>query len=139
MVIRVETFEIDGHTYEIAMFPPKKGFKLGMKVARIAGPIVSKLSGAANPQDLMNLNLSDNSFVEAMELLRDKWDEKLEDELIRELATVTSMDGIPLQGIFDAHFSGRLFAMSKWLVLGLKAQFADFFDLWGTVTAPEDL
>lgn len=132
--------EIDGHKYEMQMLPGTTSWKLMLKITKMLGPGLGKLldtilstlrgkkqlTGKDVMQALMAMELSQSFISEIVEALVDRVEEAEVEIIIGTLAGVCSANGMILAqaGHFDSHFTGRPWAIMKWLGWALQAQYS---------------
>lgn len=125
-----ESTMIGEHKYEMYMLPPMTSHELFIDVCKMIGPslgpaidaLIKKLTPDSSLNNLLGQELSGDFFTKALTALFSGLDKKVLRDTIVAFKTVTHADGIPLEGIFDAHFHGRLDALYAWLLWGMRVQ-----------------
>lgn len=123
---QVDSFKetIDGVEYTIYMLDPRTSLRL---LRRILGAVSPALGAFAGTGGDMSAEVSPELFSKIAGDLFDRLDEKLLDDAVDHLASVTHADGKPLKETMAIHFRGRIGAMVRWLAFALRVQYADFF------------
>lgn len=105
-LLKSESREIDGFTYEVTQLGAIKGSQVFVRVLRLLGPMVkTKDVGSL----FANLQEEDVKY------------------LCDAFAPRTQVMGVaPLDKCFDFHFAGRYMALVKWLVFCFELNFGDF-------------
>lgn len=125
---------IDGDLYEMSLFGATQGYRLFHRLFKMFGPSFGKLIDAVADSNLQDVNLSSDAVVTALRSLTDSVSEADLDVLIDALRkqTLVGVGGtektVPLAGVFELHFSGRIGTMFKWLGWGVKVQYSSFAD-----------
>jgi hypothetical protein len=121
---------IGEHKYEMYMLAPKTSHTLLVKVMKMLGPSLgpvadmffNKLKNTKNVSEIMNQEVGAEFFSKAANTLFNDLDNAIIDDVIDKFGDVTHVDGVPLKGIFDAHFLGSLGEMYQWLFWGMQVQ-----------------
>lgn len=133
---------IDGYRYEMTMLGATQGYKLFHRLFRMFGPSFGSLMDAVGGGDIQDVDLSSNVVIHGIQSLTENVKESDLDHVVEMLRKQThvSVDGsdrtIPLAGIFEAHFSGSLGSMFKWLYWGLGVQYQDFTSAFANLRPP---
>jgi len=120
-----QTKSIDGCGYTVYMLPPKVARKILVRIFQVLGPSL----GEAFSRDEEKLSAAIGPII------REFTDRLSDDDLewmMTALADVTMIDPgggktIPLKGVFDGHFQGKIGSMLRWFAFALEVQFSDFF------------
>lgn len=130
---------IDGHRYEMTMFPATESYRLFHRLLKIIGPAFGKIVDAMGDGDIQDVDLSNETTIEAIIALTTHIKESDLDHVIDKLRNCThvGVDGsdktVPLKGIFEMHFAGALASMFRWLLWGLQVQYANFIEGFGSM------
>lgn len=136
---------IDGHRYEMTMLGATASYRLFHKLFNIIGPSFGSVMDATQKgTDILDVDLSSNVVVQGIQSLTQNLKESDLDHVIDVLKKQThvSVDPavhektIPLANVFEAHFSGTLASMFKWLYWGLTVQYQDFSTAFANLTLP---
>ena len=137
---------IDGDRYEMTLFGATQGYRLFHRLFKMFGPsfghLVDAMSGDKGAS-IRDVNLASDAAVSALKRLVDDVHEADLDHLIDALRKQTHVaagggqNSIPLAGVFEVHFQGRMGTMFKWLAWGLRVQYASFFDALPRMKPPE--
>ena len=125
---------IDGDLYEMTLFGATQGYRLFHRLFKMFGPSFGQLIDAVADTDIQDVNLSSAGVVSALRSLSESVTEADLDVLIDALRKQTHVGvggiekTVPLSGVFELHFSGRLGTMFKWLGWSLKIQYGSFAD-----------
>lgn len=136
---------IDGDLYEMTLFGATQGYRLFLRLFKMLGPTLGKVMDAVGEDsgNIQDVNLSSDAAVAAIDALTSHVRESDLDHLIEALKKQThvgvggSSKTVPLAGVFEMHFSGRLNSMLRWLIWGLKVQYASFLDVFSGMKPPE--
>ncbi len=142
-ILGTSSTTIDQHKYEMQMLPGTRSWKLMLRITKMLGPSLgkmldtilstirkkklagAKLTGADVTQALMGMELSESFISEVVEALVDRMQESEVEFVIDELKSVCAADGTMLSGThFDVHFTGRPWAIMKWIAWALQAQYS---------------
>lgn len=137
---------IDGDRYSVEMLTATPAWKLLLKLSKIVGPSIGQIvdasqAAASGGKSLLEANIGDAVFGEAVRSLMERMDEAAVESIIKELSGKCEVDvggqgrSIPLSSCFELHFQGRMGALMKWLVFAVKAQYSDFLGALMSVTA----
>lgn len=118
---------IDGVVYKVGMLPPRKALAILVEMTKVAGPALAAMANK-DPDAEVDFGL-------IVSIMAGKLDQKMIDDHQAMFASVTEADGVPLKGIFDKHFHGRVMLMLQWHAFAVKANFSDFSEALGTVFA----
>lgn len=134
---------IDGDLYEMTLFGATQGYRLFHKLFQMFGPSFGRLMDAlGDKQDIQDVNLSSEAAVAALESLTTTVKQADLDLIVDALKKCThvGVDGtektVPLGGVFELHFSGRVWSMFKWLAWGLQVQYGSFADAFANTKPP---
>lgn len=120
---------IDGLDVTVAQLPPRKGFKLGVKLFKYVGPAIAQMGGEEEV-DLERLKPVLMSLMHSLD------DDELEAIMLQVFETayvVRDVDGKATKfelnnpAKIDAAFEDKLPAMFQALMFALEVNFADFF------------
>lgn len=130
-----ESTTIDGDRYEMTQLGATAGYRLFHRLFTMLGPTFGKVTDAlASDGSIQDVNLSSDAAVAAIEALTHHVTERDLDHVINVLKGEThvgvggSEKTVPLAGVFEVHFAGRIGTLFRWLAWGLKVQFASFLD-----------
>lgn len=124
----VETREIGGATYEVRMFDPDTAVDVFTDLLTMLGPSVGALFDSEKDGEA-----SDGGYQGAIEALVRNVDKAKVKAVIQALAKVSFVGGVSLDGTYRVHFTGKLGDMLKWIGFGLKVQYKDFGDAFGSI------
>lgn len=134
---------IDGDLYEMTLFGATQGYRLFHRLFRMFGPSFGRLVDAmADKSGIQDVDLSGEAAVSVLKSLAVDVSEADLDHIIEALKKQTHVGAngtsktIPLSGVFELHFSGRMGSMFRWLAWGLRVQYASFFDALATMKQP---
>lgn len=147
--------DIDGFSYKVMMLDPLTAADIIADVGYILAPVMGALGGllASGKKDVLAsvldgdeaggealegaLGGSEAAIEKAVIGFFERFGKAKQRELIKLLSKMTLVvmpDGSEpgLEGIFAAHFRGRIKALYRWFWFAMKTQFGDFFDGQGT-------
>jgi len=134
---------IDGHRYEMTMLGATAGYRLFHRLFKMVGPSFGAIMDAVGqPGGVENTDLSSKVVVDAIRTLSEQVKESDLDHLVEQLRGQTHVGiggtemTVPLSGVFEAHFAGDVMGIGRWLIWGLKVQFATFADAFTTSKPP---
>ena len=134
---------IDGDRYEMTQLGATAGYRLFHRLFKMLGPTFGKVTDAlADDGNIQDVNLSSDAAVAAIEALTHHVKESDLDHVIGVLKAETSVGiggsdkTVPLTGVFEMHFSGRIGTLFRWLAWGLKVQYASFLDAFKDMKPP---
>jgi len=134
---------IDGDRYEMTLFGATQGYRLFHRLFKMFGPAFGKVMDAVSETgDIQDVNLSSDAAVAALEALTHHVRDTDLDVMVEALKKVThvgvagSDKTVPLAGVFELHFSGRIASMFKWMGWGLKVQYGTFADAFASMKPP---
>lgn len=137
------TTVIDGDRYEMTLLGATQGIRLFHRLFRMFGPAFGRvMDSVGEGNDLLSVDLSSNAAVAGLQTIATSVSEADLDHLVDTLKKQTQVgpDGadklMPLAGVFELHFSGRLGSMFKWLGWGLKVQYGNFLDAFASTMPP---
>lgn len=117
---------ISGDEYEIFMLPPRTARGMLVDIGKTLGPALK--SGSV---DLG----SDAAFMAVVGELLLHLDKSVLNDISDKLASVTHVNGMPLEKVFDSHFIGKMGSWTQWLVYAVYTQFSDFPSALGSASA----
>ena len=129
---KVQKRVIGGVHYEITQLKTSAGFKMFRQVGTVVGPGFGGLASSGG--SLLEMDIASEGFIKAVGLLLENYDSPVVDEIVRKMAEVTRVDPnggdqfVPLPGVYEVHFQGKMKALHQWLLFGLQVQFADFLE-----------
>lgn len=139
MGLKTEDREIAGSVYRVSQLKATKALGLLTELAKMLGPTLGILADAAGNEkgkldlaSIGNIKVGGDVFGRAVGALVERIDSARVQTLIKELAAVTEVapEGsdkfLPLPGVFELHFAGRMGGLFKWLKFALEVQFSDF-------------
>jgi len=136
---------IDGDRYEMTLFGATQGYRLFHRLFKMFGPGFGALMDAASETgSIQDVDLSSDVVVSGIRSLTENVREADLDHVIDSLKKCTHVGAggientIPLGGVFELHFSGRIGTMFKWLGWGLQVQYASFFDAFANMKPPSE-
>jgi hypothetical protein len=138
----VET-QIGESKYEMYMLAPMVSHGLLMDVGKMVGPAIgpvldalfSKAGGENKIEQVMDQEIGADFFSSAAKALFENINKKTLADVINAFKTVTHVDGMPLDKIFDAYFMGKLDEMYRWLFWGMRVQWGKSLSALGTEAA----
>lgn len=122
-----ESIELDGLTFRTTQFAAMKGFALLAKLAKLIGPALAALSGAAPDTDVATLA---PALMGAMRDLDDAQMSALAAEILAQTSVMADGSGkkdFSDRKNIDVVFTGRLMLLFKVLGHAVRVNFADFF------------
>ena len=135
---------IDGDRYEMALFGATQGYRLFHRLFRMFGPSFGRLVDAMKDGgSIQDVDMASDAAVSALKSLVSDVTEADLDHVIDSLKKQTHVGAggtdktIPLAGVFETHFQGRLGSMFKWLAWGLRVQYQSFFDVFASMKPPD--
>ena len=138
-----ESILIDGHRYEMTMLGATAGYQLFCRLFRMLGPSFGAIMDAVGGTDsIEDADLSSEIVVKAIRMLADEVKESDLDHLVERLRSQThvgingSDKTVPLSSVFELHFAGDILGLGKWVVWGLKVQYATFAGAFATLSPP---
>lgn len=111
---------IDGHEYTMVMLDPTVAAKLLRRIMFVVSPAVGAFAVAGGKE------LTPELFSMIAGGLFERLDEKLLDDVISRMSSVTIVDGKKMDQVFMIHFRGRIGHMIKWIAFAMRVQYADF-------------
>lgn len=126
---------INGNEYEVYMMPPTPSHELLMELLKMLGPGVGPLidsaisGGNLDPNKEVDMGM----FSRAMATICHSLDIATTRKLINELAKVTLVNNRKLggqDGIFEAHFVGKMDELYSWLFFAARVQWGK---CWGAL------
>lgn len=134
---------IDGDLYEMTQFGATQGYRLFHRILRILGPSFGHIMDAlVVTKDIRDVDLSSDVVVEGIKALTESFKEADMDLVVDLMKKAThvgvggSRETVPLSGVFEAHFSGRIGSMFKWLGWGLQVQYGSFTSAFAGLMPP---
>jgi len=134
---------IDGDRYEMTLFGATQGYRLFHRLFRMLGPSLGHLLDAlVQVGDIRSVDLSSDAVANGIRTLTATLHEADLDHVIDSLRKLThvGVDGssqtVPLSGVFEAHFQGRIGSMFKWMGWGLQVQYSSFMSAFATMMPP---
>lgn len=134
---------IDGDRYEMTLFGATQGYRLFYRLFKMFGPSFGRLVEAMKDgASIQDVDMAGDAAVAALKSLAVDVHEADLDHVIDALKKQThvgqggSDKTVPLAGVFEVHFQGRLGSMFKWLAWGLKVQYQSFFDVFADMRPP---
>lgn len=119
---------IGEHLYTVRMLPARRATRMLSKLSRMLGPALGQLAEGRKISELLDTKVEGQGFSRAVAALFAHVDENAVDEILMDLAEVSSVEGLgPLKPIYDAHFMGKQGALMSWAAFALGVQYADFF------------
>ncbi len=116
------------------MLPPMDAMDMLVDLSKVAGPslgtMIDAVKGAFGQgglEGVLEQELDGQMISQAITELVDRLDKQVLRSLTATLAARTLMDGQKLHVIFDAHFTGHLGDMMRWIVFALEVQYRDFW------------
>lgn len=135
---------IDGDRYEMTLLGATQGYRLFHRLFQMFGPSLGKLLDAASSAgNIQDVDLASEGVVDLFRALTTDVREQDLDYLIESLKKQTHVSPgdtektVPMTGVFELHFSGKMGAMFRWLAWGLKVQYQSFFDVFASMKPPE--
>lgn len=139
-----ESKVIDGDLYEMTLFGATQGYRLFHRLFQMFGPSLGQLVDAtAGGKNIQDVDLASDAVVRMLKDLVTRVGQDDLDAVIAALKNQThvgiggSDQTVPLSGVFELHFSGRIGTMFSWLAWGLKVQYQSFFDAFVSSKPPE--
>lgn len=134
---------IDGDRYEMTLFGATQGYRLFHRLFRILGPSFGKLMDAVvDTGDIRDVDLSSDVVAAGIRALTESVKESDLDYVIDAMKKCTHVGPggtektIPLSGVFEVHFQGRIGTMFKWLGWGLQTQYGSFVSAFASLKPP---
>lgn len=133
-----KTEEFDGKKFTVHMLPPRAARDILVDMTKVLAPALGAMadSKSGNIASFLKdeLKSGDSGFSAIASALADRLDKKMLDDHMKALASVTQVDGVPLDKIFDAIFLGGIGTMFKWYGFALRTNFSDFIAALGNVS-----
>ena len=106
MGVETKTRTIDGHKYVVTALLATPGFKIFNELLRILGPgLGGVIQFEGNAKNILKSEVTIGNFGPAIATLMDRYeDEKIQD-IVKQFAELSTVDGKPLKDVFDLHFS----------------------------------
>lgn len=118
MAIQQKTVEIGGESYLLTQFPATKGVRLGKTIAKLAGPVFSKLYA------------EDGGLMPAIETLLVNLDEVDFESLAKDLVSSATKGNMSVN--FDMEFAGRYDVLIQLMIEVITFNFSSVFTLLGS-------
>lgn len=126
------------------MLGATQGYRLFHRLFQIVGPSLGTLvQVASGGKSILDVDMGSKVMSQGIQALTTSLKEKDLDHVIDLLKKQThagieenSEKTVPLSGIFEGHFQGRIATMFKWVGWGLKVQFEDFSDAFANLMPP---
>jgi hypothetical protein len=131
---------IDGLEFTTSMLPARRAARLGARLLRLSGPLLSKLDGVKMSDDVSVLA---SAMISLFQTVDDDELESLQAEILCGTSVKITLPGKKkpdnvdlLDGdMIDLVFTGRLATMYKAMKFAVEVNFADFFDMLRSVAA----
>lgn len=113
-----KTKQIGSHSYLVRQLPATQAQRLFVRLSKLVGPALAEVTngGAAGLKGA------------AMQLFSQLNEQDVED-ITKQMAKMSEVDGRQLSACFDVHFTGLHSELWQWLMFALEVQFQDFFDV----------
>lgn len=131
-----KTEKIGDHKYTVHMLSPMVALDLLMDLGSMVGPSLGALvdavakgkqGGKVGLEMLLDADLSADFFSRAAGELFAHVDKGKVHVVVETLRKISEIDGKPLDPVFEAHFTGRLGELMRWLAFALRVQYSDFW------------
>jgi len=119
---------INGRSFRVTEFPAMRGWKTFVKLSRGIMPALASAAGSLSGEGekLSDLNINGNSLAKAAEILLTELDENKSEILIRELFSLTWVDGQEVMPQFDTVFQANYGMLIKALVFVIEVNYKSF-------------
>lgn len=142
MACEKQSTVINGHRYVMTMLPATPSYRLFRRLFKIIGPSFGSIMELAKDgtKDIGDTDIASEPVVRGIRVLADAITEDELDNVVEQLKKVTEVGingsdkTVPLENVFELHFSGAIGFMFKWLYWGLRVQYENFISAFTNLT-----
>ncbi len=119
---------INGRLFRVSQFPTMRGYKIFHRLAKGLIPAIASVFGSlsGDAEKISELDIDGDGLGKAIEMLFTELDEDKSEALIRDLLSLTFVDGQEVMPQFDVLFQGDYGTLFKVLAFSVEVNFKSF-------------